>query len=233
MFLTRFISLLLVYPGLCAFGLGQTSLDPDFQFWNDNNLVIPIYQGSSAGNGEKTDRLSLLISQTNRIGTSQLHSADERVGFGFDVFVNKHLSISPTYVFRATHVLPVHWQYEHRLRLEGTFSTDLGSVGIKNRNRVERLIRSSRSDLTRYRNRTLVRFPLNPKGERRIDGFVSAEPYYEFTRGIWTILDVAGGITTKLSHNLSTEIYFIHRGNLRDHAANINAIGFNLKLSLD
>ena len=233
MSLTRFISLCLLIPALYSFGFGQSPLDPDFQFWNDNNVVIPIYKGSSASNGKKIDRLSLLISQTNRIGTNQLHSADERIGFGFDVFVNKHLSISPTYVFRATHLLPVHWLYEQRLRLEGTFSTDWGPVGIKNRNRIERLIRSSRSDLTRYRNRTLIRFPLNPNGEHRIDGFVSAEPYFEFNRGLWTILDVGGGITTKLTHNLSTEIYYIHRGNLRDHVPNINAIGFNLKLSLD
>ena len=213
---------------MVSFGFGQSAADSDFQFWNDNNIVVPI----SADNREK-DRLSLLISQTNRIGTNQLHAADERLGFGFDAVVNKYVSISPTYLYRATHALPRHWQYEHRLRLDGTFSKDWSSIGIKNRNRVERLIRNSRSDLTRYRNRTIVRFPLNPEGKHRIDAFGMIEPNYEFTRGMWTVVDVGGGISTKLTQDLSTEVYFIHRGPLRDRVPHIYSIGFTLKLSLD
>ncbi|HJS51519.1 MAG TPA: DUF2490 domain-containing protein [Pyrinomonadaceae bacterium] len=227
-----FILLLLVSPALVASGFSQTPVDSDFQFWNDNTFVVPLISSPADGN-KKTDKFSLLILQTNRVGTNGLHAADERLGLGFDLFVNKHLSISPTYVFRAAHALPRHWQYEHRLRLDATLSKDWASVGVKNRNRVERLIRNSRSDLTRYRNRTTVRFPLNPESKHRVDAFGMVEPNYEFTRGIWTVLDIGGGITTKLAAKLSTDIYFIHRGPLKDHVPHINAIGFNLKLSLD
>ena len=194
--------------------------------------MIPIISSPANGSGKK-DELSLLVLQTNRVGTNGLHAADERVGFGFDTMVNKYLSISPTYVFRAVHALPIHWQYEHRLRVDATVSKDWNSIGVKNRNRVERLIRNSRSDLTRFRNRTIVRFPLNSESKHRIDAFGMVEPNYEFTRGLWTVVDVGGGITTKLTKDLSTEVYFIHRGPLQDRVPHVNAIGFNLKLSLD
>jgi len=219
-------------PALCSAGLGQSSLDPDLQFWNDNSFVIPLISSPVNGHGKK-DKLSLLILQTNRIGTNQNHAADERIGFGLDAVVNKYFTVSPSYIYRSTHALPVHWQYEHRLRFDGTFSYDWSSLGLKNRSRVERLIRNSRSDLTRFRNRAMLRFPLNPEGKHRIDGFGMTEVYYDFTRGLWTILDVGGGISTKLSSNLSTEIYYIHRTPVQDHVAHINGIGFNFKLTLD
>ena len=230
--LLRFsIPILLLISAFASHGTGQTPLDPDFQFWNDNTIVIPIISSPVNGSGRK-DKLSLLILQTNRVGTNGLHAADERVGFGFEALV-KYLTISPTYLYRAAHALPRHWQYEHRMRFDATLSKDWNSIGIKNRNRVERLIRNSRSDLTRYRNRTTVRFPLNPEGKHRIDAFGMIEPNYEFTRGIWTVLDVGGGIATKLTQDLSTEIYFIHRGPLKDRVPHINGIGFSLKLNLD
>jgi hypothetical protein len=231
--LLRFaIPLLIVLPTLSYIGFGQTPLDSDLQFWNDNTMVIPIISSPANGSGKK-DKLSLLILQTNRVGTNGLHAADERVGFGFDALVNKYFSISPTYVYRAAHALPKHWQYEHRLRFDAALSKDWNSIGLKNRNRVERLIRNSRSDLARYRNRTTVRFPLNPESKHRIDAFGIVEPNYEFTRGMWTVLDVGGGISTKITQDLSTEVYFIHRGPLRDRVPHINGIGFNFKLSLD
>ena len=226
------IPLLLLVTALTAIGSGQTPLDSDFQFWNDNTFVIPIIN-TPGNDNKKTDKLSLLILQTNRVGTNGLHAADARIGFGFDIVASKYLSISPTYVYRASHALPVHWQYEHRLRLDATVSKDWNSTGIKNRNRVERLIRNSRSDRTRFRNRTTVRFPLNPESKHRIDAFGMIEPNYEFTRGMWTVMDVGGGISTKLTQDLSTEVYFIHRGPLQDRVPHINGIGFNLKLTLD
>ena len=222
----------LVILALFSVGFGQSSLDSDFQLWNDNSFVIPLVTSPANGHG-KTDKLSLLVLQTNRVGTSQNHFSDERVGLGLDAFVNKHLSISPSYIYRATHSLPTHWQYEHRLRIDGTLSKDWGPLGLKNRARVERLIRNSRTDLNRFRNRSTIRFPLNPKGKHRIDGFGMTEVYYEFTRGLWTILDVGGGVSTKLTNKLSTEIYYIHRGPLKDHVPHVNGIGFNFKLSLD
>ena len=217
---------------LFSFGFGQSSLDSDFQFWNETTFVMPIISTPANGSGKK-DKLSLLILQTNRVGTNGLHAADERIGFGFDAVVNRYFSISPTYVYRAAHALPKHWQYEHRFRVDATLSADWNSIGVKNRNRVERLIRNSRSDLTRFRNRTTVRTPLNPESKHRIDAFGIVEPNYEFTRGIWTVLDVGGGVSTKLTNNLATEVYFIHRGPLRDRVPHINAIGFNFKLNLD
>jgi hypothetical protein len=152
---------------------------------------------------------------------------------GFDILVNKYFSVSPTYVYRASHSLPKHWQYEHRLRFDGTVSKDWSAFGMKNRVRVEGLIRNSRSDFTRFRNRTTIRVPLNPESKHRIDAFGMIEPNYELTRSIWTVMDVGGGISTKLTSDLSAEIFYNHRGPLQDQVPHINGIGFSLKLNLD
>ncbi|MGH9947461.1 MAG: DUF2490 domain-containing protein, partial [Pyrinomonadaceae bacterium] len=219
-----------IYLCITSAAKAQTFDDHDFELRNDNTFVIPLL--SSTSGSKKKDRLNLLIGQTNRIGCDGFYLNDERIGAGFDVILNKYLSFSPTYLYRASRSNRFRWDYEHRIRFDATVGKSWNRFGIKNRNRIERRIRNSRSDSTRYRNRTTVNFPISSHDKKVFDIYSSIEPFYDFNADQWTVYEFAAGLSRKFDSHISGEFFYFHRGNLQANQTRIDAVGVNLKIRI-
>jgi hypothetical protein len=216
--------------GICIPGFAQVDLDHDLQFWNENTIIVPMVKQTK--NGKMADLINLLIQQNNRIGSESFHPVDERIGVGFDVIVNKHFTFTPSYLYRASRTLPTVWDYEHRIRLDATTGYSWQHFGIKNRNRIERRIRNSRSNITRYRNRTALRVPITRNDKQLFDVFGTIEPFYDVTAKHWTYYEVTSGISAHIFGPLSMDFFYLHRGEIRSPQLTVNGFGVNAKIRI-
>ncbi len=226
--LTGFVAALTLLSNATS---GQTFDNNDFQIWNDNTIVLPLIQKKSA-NGS-VDKVSLLITQTNRLDANRLLPLDERVGAGLEWAITKHVSITPNYRYQAARVLGVAWAHVHSFRFDTTFSRSWKSFSIRDRSRIERSFIVGRANTTRFRNRPMLRVPVHRGDKKIFDVFTSVESYYDFSLNRWSMSDLNVGITMPLSSHLSADFYFLHRDFIRSPRQDISGIGFNFRVRLD
>ncbi len=212
--------------------LGQsTPADTDFQIWHETTFSRPVIKRKDS-NGKSFDRLSLLMITSLRLGQNRLAAIDERIGGGFDLALNKHFSVSPTYLFIASQPARGRREFEHRMRFDVTYNHKFKNFAIKNRNRVEYRVRNSRSDSVRYRNKLTLSVPINRNGAELFTPFISNEPYYDFSAGEWSRNDLSPGIAKKFTDKLSGEFFYTWRKNRSGRPGDVHAVGFNLKVKL-
>jgi hypothetical protein len=211
-------------------GYAQSDTDHDLQFWNENTFVIPTVQRTR--DGKKVDVVNLLLLNNNRLGGDGIQPVDERVGIGADVIVNKYLTLTPSYLYRASRALPTVWDYEHRIRFDTTVGYSWKNFGIKNRNRFERRIRNSHSDVTRYRNRTTLKVPVRRDDKTKFEVFATLEPFADITARNWPSYEFTSGISSHLTDAVTAEFFYLHRGEIQSLPQTVNGFGVNLKIRL-
>jgi len=209
-------------------GFSQSDVDHDAQFWNETTFVIPTIKRTK--DGKKEELINLLILQTNRLGGDGIQPIDERIGIGADVIVNKYLTLTPSFIYRAAQVLPGLWAYEHRYRFDATVGYSWKHFGIKNRNRIERRVINSLPDATRYRNRTTLRVPVKKDDKTKFDIFTTIEPFYSVTARSWPSYEFTSGISTHLTDPITAEFFYLHRGEIHSLPQTVNGFGINLKI---
>ena len=123
-----------------AFNISSQAPHTDFQLWNETTFVKPILKTKDK-KGEDVSRLSVLIFGTLRLGQNRTYPVDRRIGAGFDLRLNENFSISPTYVYRGGEPGRGQDEFEHRIRIDLTFSKKWKKFAIKNRDRVEFRVR--------------------------------------------------------------------------------------------
>lgn len=205
--------------------------ETDFQIWSEATFSLPVVKARDE-KGKSFDRLSLLFITSLRLGQNRLAPVDERVGGGFDVVLNKHFNVSPTYLYIAGQPARGRREFEHRLRFEVTYNQKFKHFSIKDRNRVEYRLRHSRSDSVRYRNKFTLSVPVDRDGKELFTPFISTEPYYDFTAEQWSRNDFSPGIAKKFTSKLSGEFFYLWRHNRTGRPADVHALGFNLKVKL-
>jgi hypothetical protein len=208
----------------------QSDPDHDFQIWNENTFVVPAFKRTK--DGKQTDLINLLILQTNRFGGDGIQPIDARIGIGADVIVNKYLTLTPSYLYRASRVVPTVWTYEHRVRFDATVGYSWKNIGIKNRTRIERRINNSLPDVTRYRNRTSLRVPIKRNDKTIFDIFGTIEPFYNKTARQWPFYEFTSGISTHLSHSITADFFYLHRGEIQILPQTVNGFGVNVRIRL-
>lgn len=206
----------------------QTPPERDFQSWNDIQISFPLIKDE-----KQVEKLSFFVSGTLRIGRNVSRFADERIGAGFDIFVNKYVGLSPSYFYRAGQPFAGRKEYEHRLRFDVNLEKKWSSFSIRDRNRVEYRIRNSRSDSVRYRNRIQLRIAVKRDGKEIFTPFVATEPFYDFQVKQWTRNEFSAGISRKLSSNASGDFYYMLQSNRGNVLKTINIIGVSLKFKVD
>src|SRR5688572_24151954 len=213
-------------------GAGQsTPPETDFQIWNETTLSLPVVKAKD-DKGKSFDRLSLLFITSLRLGQNRLAPVDERVGGGFDLVLNKHFNVSPTYLYIAGQPGRGRKEFEHRLRFEVSYSHKFKHFSIKDRNRIEYRFRHSRANSVRYRNRITFTFPVNRDGKELFSPYISTEPYYDFTAEQWSRNDFSPGISKKFTDKLSGDFFYVWRHNRSGLPGDVHALGFNLKVKL-
>lgn len=210
----------------------QTPPERDFQSWNDIQISFPLIKTKDK-NGKEVERLSFFVSGTLRFGQNISRFADERSGAGFDIFVNKYVSLSPSYLYRAGQPFAGRKEYEHRLRFDVNLEKKWSSFSIRDRNRVEYRIRNSRSDSARYRNRIQLRIPVKRDGKEIFTPFIGTEPFYDFEAKQWTRNEFSPGISRKFSSNASGDFYYMLQTNRGNAFKTVNIVGVSLKFKVD
>src|SRR4026207_2460976 len=110
---------LLLLLALCASGsfAQVTPPETDFQLWNETTFVLPVLRRKD-DKGKFSDRLSLLLVASLRLGQNRLAPVDERIGGGFDLLLNKNFNFAPTYVYVAAQPGRGRRDFEHRIRFD-------------------------------------------------------------------------------------------------------------------
>ena len=209
----------------------STVPETDFQVWNETTFVLPVVKGKD-DKGKSFDRFSLLLITSLRFGQNRLALVDERIGGGFDLVLNKHFNITPTYLYIGGQPGRGRKEFEHRLRFEGTYNHKFKNFSIKDRNRVEYRIRHSRADSVRYRNKFTLTIPVTRDGKELFAPFISDEPYYDFTAKQWSRNDFSPGISKKFTDKLSADFFYVWRHNRSGLPGDIHAVGVNLKVKV-
>lgn len=221
----------IIFIGI-ALANGQTLPDSDFQVWNETTLTVPVIKTKDSS-GKESDKLSLLLLGTLRLGQNRLFPVDMRVGAGFDLKLNKYFSFSPTYVYRRGEPLRNRKEFEHRLRFDLTVGNKWKRFSLRNRNRLEYRVRHSRSDSVRYRNKTTFAFPVTVNKKEIFSPFVSEEFYYDFTAKEFTTNEISAGITRKLNSKASADFFYVRRDFSSGQIRHLNGVGVNLKFRID
>ncbi|MCB1025085.1 MAG: DUF2490 domain-containing protein [Acidobacteria bacterium] len=231
--MTKYLTIIVILfaASVCAFS--QEPNEGDIQVWNETKVYFkPFTKKNSAGKKEKF--ISPFIMGTIRIGRDVRHFVGERIGFGFDVQLNKYFKLTPSYYYIAEQPIKGSKAIEHRLRIEITGEKKWKKVSFSNRNRFERRLRFGRADSTRYRNKTKVAFPIkNSDGQEIVTPFVATEPFYDFSKKQWTRNEFSAGIGKKLSKSTSAEFFYMLQNNTGNTLKRVNIAGVNLKFTVN
>ncbi len=211
-----------------------TSNEHDTQFWNETTLSFPIYKVKD-GSGKKTEKLSGFFSGNLRIGQNSRHFADERIGFGLELKINKYLSVSPSYLYRAGQPTKNKKEYEHRVRFDINLEKKFKYFSLKDRNRIEYRIRNSKDDTTRYRNKFQLKVPIKYGDNKELFApFVADEPYYDFRQDTWFRNEFSVGISKKLNKSTSADFFYMIQSNKNvTTLKQVDIFGINLKFKID
>ena len=226
------LSFLILTLAFATLASGQSQPpETDFQVWNENTFSLPVLK-SKDEKGKDFDRLSLLFITSLRFGQNRLAFVDERIGGGFDLVLNKHFNVTPTYLYIAGQPGRGRREFEHRLRFEVTYNHKFKHFSIKDRNRIEYRIRHSRSDSVRYRNRFTLTIPVKKDGKELFAPYIGTEPYYDFTAGQWSRNDLSPGISKRFTDKLSADFFYVWRHNRSGLPKDVHAVGVNLKVKV-
>ncbi len=206
----------------------------DFQVWNETTVIIPLKKAVDS-DGKSSNRISLLLLGTLRLGRNRLFPFDRRIGVGIDFRINKYLSVMPSYYYRNAEPIRGVKESEHRVRFEANIQNKWKTFSLKDRNRVEYRIRHSGADAVRYRNKLTLKIPVKIDGKEAFAPFVADEIYYNFNTSQLVRNEFSAGITKKLSKSVEAEFLYLRQDNrrVRGISASINAVGVNFKIELD
>lgn len=203
----------------------QSAPEIDNQFWSETTVSFPIKNTN--------DKLSVFVAGTLRTGQNFRHFTDERIGAGFEYKINKNISYSSSYLYRAGQPFKNRKEYEHRIRFDLTFENKWKKFSVKDRNRIEYRIRHSKKDSIRYRNKFQFKVPIKKDGKEIFAPYVADEPYYEFSVKQFTRNEFQVGISKKFNKDFSADFYYMLQNTKGNSFKYVNIAGVNLKFTVD
>ena len=220
-----FLSFIFAAPTFCQ----TNSPINDFQIWNESQIIIPLKKSKD----KKNERVSLIFYGILRAGKNQESLIDERIGVGFEFHLNKHLTFTPSYIYRAGKTSDNIKEYESRLRFDVGLEKKFKKFSLKDRSRIEHRFRNSHADSTRYRNKFQLTIPFKKDKKEIFAPFVATEPFYEFQSKHWTRNELTIGITKTFNPNFSAEFFYMLQNNRGNTLKYVNIAGINLKIKID
>lgn len=209
-----------------------TPPESDFQFWNETQVAVPLVK-SKDKNGKDFERVTLFLTGTLRFGRNYTQLVDERIGLGFDFKINKYLTLTPSYLYRAAQPYQNRNEFENRFRFAATVENKWTKFSARDRNLIEYRARHSRADSVRYRNKLQFNFPVHKNRKEIFAPFVSDEIFYDFDERAWTRNELTLGVSRKFTSDFSADFFYLNQRNRGDVLKNVNAFGVNLKFKFD
>lgn len=226
-----FLFFLIIFCSISAFS--QTAPpDADFQFWNETQIAAPLVK-STDKKGKEFERVTLFISATLRGGRNYTDLIDERIGFGFDFKINKYLTLTPSYLYRAAQPFQNRKEFESRFRFAATLENKWTRFSVRDRNLIEYRARNSRDDAVRYRNKLQFSFPIQKNKKEVLTPFVADEIFYDFHDEAWTRNELTLGISRRFTPKFSADFFYLYQRNRGNVLKNVNAFGVNLKFKFN
>ncbi|HZS06176.1 MAG TPA: DUF2490 domain-containing protein, partial [Blastocatellia bacterium] len=208
-----FFWLLPVYPGSAPCGQSSKAAPrDDTQAWEEIQLAIPLHR-----------KIDLLIIGHLRIGRDVSAFVDERAGAAFAFKVNKYLTLTPGYLYRADQPVATQHNHEHRLNLAGTVSIPLGRFTLSDRNLFERRWRAP-ADSVRYRNRFQIERPIK-LGNTEFRLFVNDEVFYDWSLHGWARNRFAVGVSKTFNEHLTGDLYYMRQNDGHSRPGDLHIIG--------
>lgn len=205
----------------------------DSQFWNDTQFTIPLKKEKD-DKGKEFDRVALVVTTTLRVGRNLQSLVDERISIGVDFKVNKYLTLTPAYLFRAEQPLAGRNASESRYRFAATLEKKFSKFSIKDRNLIEYRDRyRGAANSTRYRNRFTFSIPVTKDKKELFTPFIQDEVFYDFSAKAWSRNEISAGITKKFTNNFSADFFYLYRRDRPTTFKNVNVVGINLKFRID
>jgi hypothetical protein len=228
----RFLFFLIIIFGAISAASQTAPPESDFQFWNETQLAIPLVISKDKDNKD-FERVSLFLSGTLRFGRNYTRFVDERIGFGFDFKINKYLTFTPSYLYRAAQPYQNRKEFENRFRFAATLENKWTRFSVRDRNLIEYRARNSRADSVRYRNKLQFNFPVHKNKKEIFAPLVADEIFYDFQDKAWTRNELTLGINRKFGAHVSADFFYLYQRNRGNVLKNVNAFGINLKFKID
>lgn len=221
--MTRKTRLLIGFCFLCLFEVtasGQILDQTDNQFWTDVQVAVPV-----------TKNFDFNILGTLRVGRDFNRPVDERIGAGFTFRAGKYLTFSPNYLHIGMQPFPRRRVWENRLSLPVTVRFNAGDFRISDRNLIERRLRNSGINSTRYRNRFQVDHPFGAK-DWQLSFFIADEVFYDWTVDRWVRNRFYAGGTKVFNKHFTQELYYLRQNDGVSVPGDLNVLGTTLRFRL-
>ncbi len=193
--------------------------DGDFQFWSTANASLDINKDWKATFEEE-------LRLADDAGQLYYHHSD--LGFVYKSFAD-WIDVGANYrqVFQKDS--KGQWRRENRPHLNITLKGKLFSFDMSDRSRLEYRDRENKADVWRYRNKFMVKLPVELTG-LGLQPYVAEEVFIHFNEEDFDENRLYSGVAIKLSKAIKGEVYYLRRstkpgGDWKDS----NVLGVNLK----
>ena len=198
-----------------------------FQSWNEVQLIVPVARFTNS-EGRSVNKVTVIFNGIARFGRS-VDLTDGRLGVEFNFRANKHLTFVTSALYRNDEVVDNARHVEARLAVGPTFSATWKNISFRDRNLYEYRVRRGRNDISVYRQRLQVSFPLKHNGKILFSPFLSEEAFYDFSAGRFNNNELFLGVTRRLNPRTELDIAYIRNDT---NPANVNGLSLNLKITL-
>lgn len=222
------LSNLFIAMGLCVAlaggAMAQTRFETDFQVWNDTQFIVPL---------TKKKDWNFVLWTFGRLGNDVSTVTDARIGGLITKKVNKHLTLGGGYLYRYANPTFQRRRYESRYLGIATFTAPLSKkVTLINRNMYQYEDRYLRPNATIVRSRLWLKREVS-LGEKKIEPFISIEPFYDFRLKAFARYRTQAGFSHKFNNKLAADFYYIRQnetGN-RTRPGTLNGLGSSLRVN--
>ena len=195
--------------------------DPtDNQQWTEVQVAVPV-----------TKAFDFNIIGGLRIGRDLSRPVDERIGVGFTWRGGKHVSAAPHYLHIGMQPFAGRRVWENRLVFPVTFRFEAGKFRLSDRNQLERRLRNSGVNTTRYRNRFGIERGVG-SDKWGLSLFVMDEVFYDWAVDRWVRNRISVGATKVFNSHFTQEFYYLRQNDGVSVPGDLNVIGTALRFRL-
>ena len=198
-----------------------------FQSWNQVQLILPLAR-STDSEGKTVNKITGIFDTIARFGRKG-NFTDARAGFEVQFRSNKYLTFVTSALYRGDEVVEHQRRYETRLAAGPTFSFVWKNITFRDRNLYEYRVRSGRNDISVYRNRFQVTFPVKHKDKTLFSPFLSEEFFHDFSVNRINNNELFLGITRRLNSKTELDVAYIRN---ETDPADVNGLSLALRIML-
>ncbi len=209
---------------LSAVSFSQTGFETDFQLWNETHFIVPL---------TKKKDLSFILITSGRLGNNGKTATEGRLGGMISKKVNDYVSVGAGYQYRYSNSTFKQSRYEGRYIGWVTFTVPLiKKLTLVNRNQVQYEDRFSRPNATVIRNRLWLKREVT-LGKRKVEAFVSFEPFYDTRIKGLARYRTQVGISNKFNKKFSGDLFYVRQDETgaRTRPGTLNGIGTNFRVN--